>query len=156
MKPDETTYYRPDTAQENLQRRIAILGIVIVAAFAVMLARLWFMQIVAGNEYHKKAEGNRIREISLEAPRGAHPGPQRHGAGQEQERADHLGGPGGAQGAGGGRDREALQAPGHGREGDSLQDREITGPNRGRCSSRATSTRRSSPTSASTSVSSPA
>lgn len=70
VKPDETTYYRPDTAQENLQRRIVILGIVIAIAFAVMLTRLWFMQIVSGDEYRKKAEGNRIREISVEAPRG--------------------------------------------------------------------------------------
>lgn len=70
VKPDETTYYRPDAAQENLQRRIVILGIVIAIAFAVMFTRLWFMQIVSGDEYRKKAEGNRIREISVEAPRG--------------------------------------------------------------------------------------
>ena len=70
IKTDETTYYRPDAAQENLQRRLAILGILIIAAFIVLFTRLWFMQIVAGDEYRKKAEGNRIREISLEAPRG--------------------------------------------------------------------------------------
>src|SRR5450759_3971562 len=70
IKPDETTYYKPDTAQENLQRRLAALGIIIMVAFAVLFTRLWFMQIVSGNEYRKKAEGNRIREISIEAPRG--------------------------------------------------------------------------------------
>ncbi len=70
MKPDETTNYRPETAQDNLQRRMTILGIVIIIAFAVLFSRLWFMQIVAGNEYQKQAEGNRIREISIEAPRG--------------------------------------------------------------------------------------
>jgi penicillin-binding protein 2 len=70
MKPDETTYYKPDSAQENLQRRLAGLGIIIMIAFAVLFTRLWFMQIVSGNEYRKKAEGNRIREISIEAPRG--------------------------------------------------------------------------------------
>jgi penicillin-binding protein 2 len=70
LKPDETTHYRPDAAQENLQRRIAVLGIVIAIGFAILFTRLWFMQIVSGNEYQKKAEGNRIREISIEAPRG--------------------------------------------------------------------------------------
>ncbi len=70
LRPDETTYRRPDAAQENLQRRIALLGIVIAIAFTVLGARLWFMQIVSGNDYRKKAEGNRIREISIEAPRG--------------------------------------------------------------------------------------
>jgi penicillin-binding protein 2 len=70
IKPDETTYKRADAAQENLQRRVAILGLIILAGFAVLFARLWFMQIVSGNDYRKRAEGNRIREISLEAPRG--------------------------------------------------------------------------------------
>lgn len=71
IKPKETTYYRPDTAQESLERRLAILGLFIMAAFCVLLARLWFMQIVGGTDYRKRAEGNRIREISLEAPRGS-------------------------------------------------------------------------------------
>ncbi len=70
IRPDETTYKRPDTAAESLQRRVAILGLIMLAAFAVLFARLWFMQIVSGNDYRKKAEGNRIREISIEAPRG--------------------------------------------------------------------------------------
>lgn len=71
IKPKETTYYRPDSAQESLERRMAVLGLFIVAAFCVLFARLWFMQIVGGADYKKKAEGNRIREISLEAPRGS-------------------------------------------------------------------------------------
>jgi len=70
FKPAETTHYKPDSAQDSLQRRMAIMGLVIIAAFCVLFARLWFMQIVTGNDYRKKAEGNRIREISLDAPRG--------------------------------------------------------------------------------------
>lgn len=70
VRPDETTYYRPDAAQESLQRRLAVLGVLIIAAFIMLFVRLWFMQIVSGDQYRKKAEGNRIREISLEAPRG--------------------------------------------------------------------------------------
>ncbi|MBK5092862.1 MAG: hypothetical protein JJE48_05020, partial [Actinobacteria bacterium] len=69
-KPDETTHYKHDSAQDNLQRRLAVLGLIIIAAFCVLFARLWFMQIVSGDNYRKKAEGNRIREISLDAPRG--------------------------------------------------------------------------------------
>lgn len=70
FRPDETTHFKTDSAQDNLQRRLAVLGIIILAAFCVLFTRLWFMQIVSGNNYRKKAEGNRIREISLEAPRG--------------------------------------------------------------------------------------
>jgi len=70
FKPDETTHYKPDSAQDSLQRRLAVLGLLIIAAFCVLFLRLWFMQIVSGNNYRKMAEGNRIREISLDAPRG--------------------------------------------------------------------------------------
>jgi penicillin-binding protein 2 len=71
IRPEETTYYRPDSAHEALERRLALLGLIILAAFGVLLMRLWFMQIVGGADYKKKAEGNSIREISLEAPRGS-------------------------------------------------------------------------------------
>jgi penicillin-binding protein 2 len=70
IKPDETGYKRTDAAQESLQRRVAILGLILLVGFIVLFSRLWFMQIVSGNDYRKKAEGNRIREISIEAPRG--------------------------------------------------------------------------------------
>ncbi|MBN1289806.1 MAG: penicillin-binding protein 2 [Actinobacteria bacterium] len=66
----ETSYYRPDMAQESFQRRITMFGLFIIIVFSVLFARIWFMQIVSGGEYKKEAEGNRIREISLEAPRG--------------------------------------------------------------------------------------
>lgn len=71
IRPHETTFYRPDAAQESLHMRLSILGVVIVVCFALLFARLWFLQIVGGKDYRKKAEGNRIREIALEAPRGS-------------------------------------------------------------------------------------
>lgn len=70
IKQDDTSYKRTDAAQENIQRRVAILGLVMLVALALLFTRLWFMQIVSGEDYRKKAEGNRIREISIEAPRG--------------------------------------------------------------------------------------
>lgn len=70
IRPSETSYYRPDMAQEYLQRRITMFGIFILIVFCVIFARIWFMQIVSGVNYTKEAEGNRIREISQEAPRG--------------------------------------------------------------------------------------
>ena len=68
--PEENTRQKPDAAEEKLQRKLAVLGLLMAAAFGVLFARLWFMQIVSGDDYRKKAEGNRIREISIEAPRG--------------------------------------------------------------------------------------
>jgi penicillin-binding protein 2 len=40
------------------------------ALMAVLVVRLWFLQVVQGDHYSVMAEGNRIREVSLEASRG--------------------------------------------------------------------------------------
>ncbi|MBN2028421.1 MAG: penicillin-binding protein 2 [Actinobacteria bacterium] len=40
------------------------------ALMAVLVVRLWFLQVVQGDHYSVLAEGNRIREVSLEANRG--------------------------------------------------------------------------------------
>ncbi len=37
---------------------------------AVLVVRLWFLQVVQGNRYRAMAEGNRVREVALEASRG--------------------------------------------------------------------------------------
>lgn len=37
---------------------------------AVLVVRLWFLQVVQGDRYRAMAEGNRIREVPLEASRG--------------------------------------------------------------------------------------
>lgn len=39
--------------------------------FFLLLGKLWFLQVVGGSELKKLAEGNRIRAIPLEAPRGS-------------------------------------------------------------------------------------
>jgi len=57
--------------KDDLAGRFASLGIVIFVALGILLSRLWFLQVLAGEEYARLAEGNRIREISLDAPRGA-------------------------------------------------------------------------------------
>lgn len=56
--------------RDDLSGRFAALGIVIFVALGVLLSRLWFLQVLAGEQYARLAEGNRIREISMQAPRG--------------------------------------------------------------------------------------
>jgi penicillin-binding protein 2 len=46
------------------------LGVVIVSLFAVLLARLWYLQVLAAPEFERVAETNRIRFVTEEAPRG--------------------------------------------------------------------------------------
>ncbi len=55
---------------EDIQMRLAIFGIIMAVAFGVLLARLWFLQVLAGEEYNRLAQNNRIRVIPLDPPRG--------------------------------------------------------------------------------------
>lgn len=54
----------------QLALRVAILGGVALAIFAVVLFRLWYLQILSGERYLAEANDNRIREIKVQAPRG--------------------------------------------------------------------------------------
>ncbi|MBE0429189.1 MAG: penicillin-binding protein 2 [Thermoleophilia bacterium] len=54
----------------SLALRVGVLGAVAVLLFAVLIFRIWFLQILSGEEYVAMAENNRIRYIPEEAPRG--------------------------------------------------------------------------------------
>ncbi len=58
------------TYRQELKSRFATLGILIIVVLAGLLVRLWTMQVLNGDSYAAQAENNRVREISLEAPRG--------------------------------------------------------------------------------------
>ncbi len=50
--------------------RIATLGGIVIAMLGLLLVRLWFLQIISGEEYAARAEGNHLRTVVVEAPRG--------------------------------------------------------------------------------------
>lgn len=54
----------------QLAMRVAILGGVAFAIFGVIFLRLWFLQILSGDQYVAQAAGNRIRNVVIQAPRG--------------------------------------------------------------------------------------
>jgi len=58
------------TYRQELKSRFATLGIIILVVLAALLVRLWTIQVLNGESYAALAENNRVREISLEAPRG--------------------------------------------------------------------------------------
>lgn len=58
------------TFQQDLRSRFGVLGIIIVVVLSVLLVRLWTMQVLNSSTYAAQAENNRVREISLQAPRG--------------------------------------------------------------------------------------
>ena len=50
--------------------RLGILGVVVLSLFATMLARLWYLQVLAGPELRVEAQENSVRLIYTEANRG--------------------------------------------------------------------------------------
>ena len=57
-------------ASNRLALRIAVLGGVAVALFAVLFFRLWDLQVLSGSQYLAEAKNNRTREYKVIAPRG--------------------------------------------------------------------------------------
>jgi penicillin-binding protein 2 len=49
---------------------VGILGILAIAVFAILFFRLWSLQALQGERYLEAAQGNQLRTIRLEAPRG--------------------------------------------------------------------------------------
>lgn len=50
--------------------RIAFFGVLALALFAIVFFRLWYLQVLSGENYLAQANQNRVREIKVEAPRG--------------------------------------------------------------------------------------
>ena len=59
---------RPQGARLSL--RVAVMGGIAVALFAVLFFRLWTLQVLSGDEYLAEAKNNRTREYKVIAPRG--------------------------------------------------------------------------------------
>ena len=56
--------------QENRGLRLAILGVVVLSLFSAMLARLWYLQVLAAPTYQAEAQLNSVRFVYSDAPRG--------------------------------------------------------------------------------------
>jgi penicillin-binding protein 2 len=54
----------------QLAIRVAVLGGVALVAFSIIFFRLWFLQVLTGEDYVSQAADNRVRKIRVEAPRG--------------------------------------------------------------------------------------
>lgn len=58
----------PSTPQMAL--RVATLGFIALALFAIVFFRLWYLQVLAGDKYLAQANENRVRTQRIAAPRG--------------------------------------------------------------------------------------
>ena len=61
---------RRPTITPQLARRIAIVGGIGLALLAVVLFRLWYLQVLSGDRYLAEARDNQVRELKVQAPRG--------------------------------------------------------------------------------------
>jgi penicillin-binding protein 2 len=50
--------------------RVAVLGGLALVLFAVIFFRLWYLQVLSGDKYLAQANDNRVRDITVAAPRG--------------------------------------------------------------------------------------
>jgi penicillin-binding protein 2 len=54
----------------QLALRVAVLGGIAFVLFAIVFFRLWYLEILSGDQYVSQANDNRVREIRIQAPRG--------------------------------------------------------------------------------------
>lgn len=61
---------RDDAELDFLKKRALISSVVIITFFAILVSRLWFLQIQEGEIYSNKADNNRVRYVEMAPPRG--------------------------------------------------------------------------------------
>jgi penicillin-binding protein 2 len=54
----------------QLALRVAVIGGVALTMFAIIFFRLWFLQVLTGQQYLAEASGNFVRKVDIPAPRG--------------------------------------------------------------------------------------
>ncbi|MFA5891253.1 MAG: penicillin-binding protein 2 [Actinomycetota bacterium] len=57
-------------SEDRTRLRLAVIGLVILSMFAVLLARLWFLQVLAGPTFAAQATRNHVRLVRQAPPRG--------------------------------------------------------------------------------------
>ena len=68
--PRDPRVEEPYRLTPQLAFRIGILGALALAAFALLILRLWALQVLSGDDYLRVAKNNQLRRISVEATRG--------------------------------------------------------------------------------------
>lgn len=74
MEAGDSTMLRPSGGppiSPVTARRVAILGGIALALFAIIFLRLWFLQVLTGDQSRREALDNRVRSIPVAAPRGS-------------------------------------------------------------------------------------
>ncbi len=54
----------------QLAVRVAALGAMALVLFGIVLFRLWYLEVLSGDQYVQLANSNRVRDVAIQAPRG--------------------------------------------------------------------------------------
>src|SRR5271155_804771 len=54
----------------QLALRVAVIGGVALALFAIVFFRLWYLEVLSGSQYRQEAQVNVLRDLPIAAPRG--------------------------------------------------------------------------------------
>ncbi len=54
----------------QLAMRVAVVGVVGFALFTIIFFRLWYLQVLSGEQYLRQAQVNKVRTERIAAPRG--------------------------------------------------------------------------------------
>jgi penicillin-binding protein 2 len=68
--PPDPRVIEPYRLTPKLALRVAVLGAVALAVFAVLFLRLWALQVLSGEQHLRAAQNNQLRTLRLEAQRG--------------------------------------------------------------------------------------
>jgi penicillin-binding protein 2 len=68
--PRDPRVEEPYRLTPQMAFRIGILGALALAAFALLILRLWALQVLSGDDYLRAARDNQLRQVRVEATRG--------------------------------------------------------------------------------------
>ncbi len=68
--PRDPRVEEPYRLTPQMAFRIGILGALALAAFALLVLRLWSLQVLSGDDYLRAARDNQLRQVRVEATRG--------------------------------------------------------------------------------------
>ncbi len=68
--PPDPRVEEPYRLTPRIALRVGVLGMVALAAFAVLFLRLWALQVLSGPKYLRAAQSNQLRTVRVPAPRG--------------------------------------------------------------------------------------
>ena len=60
----------PGAAQSEFRTKLAVATIVVIVAFLALIGKLFWLQVVRGDEYRARAEDNYLKEVRIPADRG--------------------------------------------------------------------------------------